>query len=102
MTAVVIGDNVYISSYNWSDGQPHVFSAHLPTLISNATYNIMSDPTWQELPSPPVHGPTLLARQNHLLLVGGKEMRKELYGYDSGRKKWKKYGKLPVGMYAPS
>ena len=39
MTAVIISDYMFISSYNWSDDQPHVFSAHLPTLISSATHN---------------------------------------------------------------
>ena len=107
MTAVIISDYVYISSYRWSDGQPHMFSAHLPTLISNATHNVTTGPTWQELPSPPVGGPTLLALQNHLLLVGGKEVggsgrRKELYRYEAEGKKWSKCGELPVGMAVPS
>ena len=102
MTAVIISDYVYISSYAWSDGQPHEFSAHLPTLISNATRNTTTGPTWQELPSPPVCGPTLLALQNHLLLVGGEGRRKELYRYETERKKWSKCGELPVGMWAPS
>ena len=102
MTAVIISDYVYISSYVWSDSQPHVFSAHLTTLISNATRNTTTDPTWQELPSPPVDGPTLLALQNHLLLVGGSGRRKELYRYEEEGKKWSKCGELPVGMWAPS
>ena len=102
MTAVIISDYVYISSYNWSDGQPHVFSNHLPTLISNATRNTTTGPTWQELPSPPVCGPTLLALENHLLLVGGKGRRKELYRYEAEGKKWSKCGELPAEMAAPS
>ena len=102
MTAVIISDYVYISSYFWSNGQSHMFSAHLPTLISNATCNTTTGPTWQELPSPPVHGPTLLALQNHLLLVGGWRRRKELYRYETEGKKWSKCGELPVGMWAPS
>ena len=107
MTAVIISDYVYISSYLWSDDQPHVFSAHLPTLISNTTRNTTTGPTWQELPSPPVGGPTLLALQNHLLLVGGSEVggrgrRKEFYRYKSEERKWSKCGELPVGMDAPS
>ena len=102
MTAVIISDYIYISSYVWSDYQPHVFSAHLPTLISNATCNTTTGPTWQELPSPPVRGPTLLALQNHLLLVGGRGVRKELYRYEGEGKKWSKCGELPVGMWAPS
>ena len=107
MTAVTISDYIYISSYSWSDSQPHVFSAHLPTLISNATRNTTTDPTWQELPSPPVGDPTLLALQNHLLLVGGEEVggwgeRNELYRYEAEGKKWSKCGELPVGMWAPS
>ena len=111
MTAVIISDYVYISSYSWSDVQSHVFSAHLPTLISNATRNTTTDPTWQELPSPPVGAPTLLALQNHLLLVGGEvgkwevggwEVREELYRYEAEGKKWSKCGELPVRMWAPS
>ena len=102
MTGVIISDYVYISSYVWSGGQPHVFSAHLPTLISNATRNTTTGPTWQELPSPPVRGPTLLTLQNHLLLVGGRGKRKELYRYEAEGKKWSKCGELPVGMWAPS
>ena len=102
MTAVIISDYVYISSYVWRDGQPHVFSAHLPTLISNATHNTTTGPTWQELPSPPVYGPTLLALQNHLLLVGGLGEGKELYRYEAEGKKWSKCGELPVGMSVPS
>ena len=102
MTAVIIGDYVYISSYVWSDGQRHVFSAHLPTLISNATRNTTTGSTWQELPSPPVGGSTLLALQNHLLLVGGFGRRKELYRYESEERKWSKCGELPVRMFAPS
>ncbi len=107
MTAVIISDYVYISSYYWRDGRPHLFSAHLPTLIANATHNTTTSPTWRELPSPPVGGPTLLALQNHLLLVGGREVggwgwRKELYRYEAEGKKWSKCGELPVGMYAPS
>ena len=35
MIAVIVSDHIYISSYFWSDDQPHVFSAHLPTLISD-------------------------------------------------------------------
>ena len=102
MTAVIISDHVYISSYYWSDYQPHMFSTHLPTLISNATHTTTTGPTWQELPSPPVDGATLLALQNHLLLVGGLGRRKELYRYESEERKWSKCGELPVTMYAPS
>ena len=71
MTAVIISDYVYISSHYWSDGRPHVFSTHLSTLISNATHNTTTGPTWQELPFPPVRRPTLLALQNHLEGGGG-------------------------------
>ena len=102
MTAVIISDYVYISSYTWSGAQPHVFSAHLPTLILNATRHITTGPTWQELPSPPVRGPTLLALQNHLLLVGGRGKRKELYRYEMEEKKWSVCGQLPVATCAPS
>ena len=104
MTAVIISDYIYISSYLWRGGQPRVrvFSAHLPTLISYATHTTTTGPTWQELPSPPVRGPTLLALQNHLLLVGGRGMRKELYRYESEERKWSKCGELPVRIDAPS
>ena len=102
MAAVIVSDYVYISSYYWRDDQPHVFSAHLTTLISNATCNTTTGPTWQELPSPPVHDPTLLALQNHLLLVGGSGRKKELYRYEAEGKKWMVCGELPVGMDTPS
>ena len=102
MTAVIISDYIYISSYYWRDSRRHVFSAHLPTLISNATRNTTTGPTWQELPFPPVYGPTLLVLQNHLLLVGGEGGRKELYRYETEGKQWSKCGELPMRMYAPS
>ena len=102
MIAVIISDYIYISSHDWSDDQPHVFSAHLPTLILYATHNTTTGPTWQELPSPPVGGPTLVALQNHLLLVGGEGGRKEIYRYEAEEKKWSECGQLPVGMHAAS
>ena len=102
MIAVIISDYIYISSYFWSDGQPHVFFTHLPTLISNATCSPTTCPTWQELPSPPVGASTLLALQNHLLLVGGWGWRREIYRYEVEEKKWSVCGQLPVGILAPS
>ena len=102
MTAVIISDYIYISSYFWNDGQPHVFSAHLPTLVSNAMHHITTVPTWKELPSPPVYGPTLLAMQNHLILVGRKGMGKELYRYEPETETWSVCGELPVKMWGPS
>ena len=107
MTAVIINARIYISSCYWSDDQPHVFFAHLPTLISNATSSARpttTAPVWQELPPPPVHGLTLLDLQNHLLLVGGdyEGRRKELYSYDPEKKTWSVCGHLPVEMWAPT
>ena len=80
-----------------------MFSAHLPTLISNATSSTTA-PIWQELyvPSPPVHAPKLLALQKHLLLIGGQDKKKDIHSYDPERKIWSPCGELPVGMSATS
>ena len=102
MTSAVVNEYVFISAYLWKDGMSHVLSAHLPTLIANATSSATTDQIWQELPSLPVKAPTLLALQNHLLLVGGWGKRKELYSYDPEGKKWSECGELPVGMSATS
>lgn len=101
MTAIILSNDIYISSYAWSDGKPHIFSAQLPTLISNATNETTTSPTWHELLFPPVCGPTLLGLQNHLLLVGGEKQRKEFYRYCSEQKNWIECGQLPVAMLAP-
>ena len=103
-TAVIISDYIYISSYVWVDDQPHIFSAHLPMLLMNAINHTTTSesPVWQELPTPPVHEPTPLALQNHLLLIGGKEKNKELYIYLPDSKEWRACGQLPVGMHGPS
>lgn len=100
-TAVIISDYIYISSYVWVDDQPHIFSAHVPTLLTNHTTSSES-PIWQELPKPPVHGPALVALHNNLLLIGGKEKNKELYIYLPDSKEWRACGHLPVGMCGPS
>lgn len=76
--------------------------AHLPTLISNAISCTATDLVWQELPSPPVTGPTLLALQNHLLLVGGWGRRMEIYRYEPESEIWSACAQLPARMYAPS
>lgn len=105
MTSVVVGKYLYISSYAWSDRKSHVFSAHLPTLISSsATSQSQSKATgiWQELPPPPVGYPTLLALQDHLLLAGGEGKRTELYRYEEEGLQWNECGALPVGMWAHS
>lgn len=105
MTSVVIGDHVYISSYCWIDGESHVLSAHLPTLLSDVTsapYHSSTLQIWQELPTPPVRHPALLVLQDHLLLVGEWVKRKEIYRYEPEKKKWSMCARLPVGMCAPS
>lgn len=107
MTAVISSGRICISSCYWSDDQPHVFSAYLPTLILTATTSATTTTAasmWQELPSPPVHGLTLLDLQNHLLLVGGdyEGRRKEFYRYDSEKKSWSVCGHLPIEMWAPT
>ena len=104
MSSTVVGDHWYLSSRNWKDGQPHIFSAHLPTLISSATTAAQTNTIsiWQELPTPPVGGPTLLALQSHLLLVGGGGYGKKLHRYDPQAKEWRECGHLPVGMAGPS
>ena len=104
MSSVVIGDHWYLSSISWNDKNPHIFTAHLPTLVSSAVSpaRTSSASIWQELPTPPVHGPTLLALQNHLLLVEGREPVHDLHHYDPLAKKYSQCGQLPVGMCGPS
>ena len=36
MSSVIIGNHWYLSSSQWNDGNPHIFTAHLPTLVSSA------------------------------------------------------------------
>jgi len=98
--SVVCGEHVYVLFHD-CDGECYIFTAHLPTLISNTTSinHSTANPAWHLLPFPPVHLPRLLVLQNHLLLVGGEQ---ELNRYDSERKKWSSCGQLPVGMCHPS
>ena len=100
----VIGNHWYLSSFQWNDCRRHIFTAHLPTLVSSAvspaTTNTPS--IWHELPTPPVHGPTLLALQNHLMLVGGEGLKNDLHHYDALAKKYSQCGQLPVGVHGPS
>ena len=103
MTSVVVGEYLYISSNAWSDRKSHVFSAHLPTLISNATSSAASrnqskaTGIWQECGYP-----TLLALQGHLLLAGGEGNKTELYRYEEEGLQWNECGEPPVGMWAHS
>ena len=104
ISSVVIGDHWYLSSLLWKDGNRHIFTAHLPTLVDSAVSpaRTSSASIWQELPTPPVDSPTLLALQNHLLLVGGRGLVHDLHHYDPLAKKYSQCGQLPVGMYGPS
>ena len=105
MSSVVVGDRWYVSSFGcWKDRKRHIFWAHLPTLISSATSAAHANAAsiWQELPTPPVDEPTLLALQGHLLLVGGRERVQKLHRYDPEARQWRECGQLPVGMAAPS
>ena len=106
MSSVVIGDgdHWYLSSNQWNDIKSHIFTAHLPTLVSSAVSSARTNSAsiWQELPTPPVHDPTLLALQNHLLLVGGGGLEHDLHHYDPLAKKYSQCGQLPVGMRGPS
>ena len=105
MSSVVVGDRWYLSSFGyWKDIQQHIFWAHLPTLISCATLaaNTNTAAIWQELPTPPVDEPTLLALQGHLLLVGGRGCVQELHRYDLEASQWRECGQVPVGLYGPS
>ena len=105
MSSVVVGDRWYLSSFGcWKDYERHIFYAHLPTLISSATSAAHANAAsiWQELPTPPVDGPTLLALQGHLLLVGGVRRVQELHRYDPEARQWRECGQLPVGMAVPS
>ena len=103
MSSVVVGDHWYLSSFGfWKDGKRHIFWAHLPTLISSATSaHTNTTSIWNELPTPPVHGSTLLALQGHLLLVGGGGCVPKLHHYDPEARQWRECGQLPVGMAGP-
>ena len=104
MSSVVIGDCWYLSSYgHWKDEKEHIFRAHLPTLISSAMSASTSTASsiWQELPTPPVEWPTLLALHGHLLVIGSRECVQAIHRYDTEAEGWKECGQLPVGMYAP-
>ena len=101
MSSAVVGDRWYLSSFGgWKDGKEHIFWAHLPTLTSNIT-SAHTEHIWQELPTPPVAEPTLLALQGHLLLVGGKAHVQEIHRYDQETGEWRVCGQLPVGMQVP-
>ena len=105
MSSVVVGDRWYVSSFGfWKDYKPHIFWAHLPTLISSATSAAHANAAsiWQELPTPPVDSSTLLALQGHLLLVGGGVCVQKLHHYDPEARQWRECGQLPVGMSGPS
>ena len=104
MSSVVIGDYWYLSSFGgWKDGKKHIFRAHLPTLISSAVSASTSTASsiWQELPTPPVEEPTLLALHGHLLVIGSVGYVQAIHRYDTEAEEWKECGQLPVGMYAP-
>ena len=100
MSSVVIGDHWYISSYEWNDFRPHIFTANLPTLVSSSAST--ASPIWQELPTPPVEGPTLLAIQDRLLLVGGWGRLNDIYHYDPLCRKYSLCGHLPDRIHASS
>ena len=104
MSSVVIGDHWYLSSNEWNDDYCHIFTAHLPTLVSSAVSAARTNSAsiWQELPTPPVSSPTLLALQNHLLLVGGRRLENDLHHYDPLAKIYSQCGQLPVGICGPS
>ena len=104
MSSVVVGDRWYVTSFYWKDIRPHIFCAHLPTLISSATSAAHANAAsiWQELPTPPVDWPTLLALQGHLLLVGGWGCVQKLHRYDPEARQWRECGQLPFGMVGPS
>ena len=99
MSSAVVGDHWYLSSDSWKGYECHIFSTHLPTLISSATSAAQTNTTsiWQELPTPPVGDPTLLALQSHLLLVG-RGYSQKFYRYDPQAKEWVECGQLPVGI----
>ena len=103
MSSVVVGDCWYLSSFGcWRDQKEHIFWAHLPTLISSATSaHTNTTSIWHELPTPPVEGPTLLALQGYLLLVGGWGGIQKLHRYDPETRQWRECGQLPVGLYGP-
>ena len=104
MSSIVVGDDWYLSSFGgWKDGKEHLFWVHLPTLTLSATSaHTVTEKIWQELPTPPVEQPTLLALQGHLLLVGGGPgYVQEIYRYDQDTEQWRVCGQLPVGISTP-
>ena len=99
LSSTVVGDCWYLSSFgNWEDGKKHIFWAYLPTLTSAHT---TTEKIWHELSTPPVAGPTLLALQGHLLLIGGRGCVQKIHRYDQETRQWRVCGQLPVAMYAP-
>ena len=104
MSSVVIGDHWYLSSLQWNDDNYHIFTAHLRTLVSSAVSaaRTNSPSIWQELPTPPVCDPTLLALQNHLFLVGGRGPAYDIHHYNPLDKKYSQCGQLPIGICGPS
>ena len=101
MSSVVVGNRWYLSSFDcWKDSKRHIFCAHLPTLISSVTSaaHAYAASIWQELPTPPIDSPTLLALQGHLLLL----WVQELHRYDPEARQWRECEQLPVGLSGPS
>ena len=98
--SVACSEHVYVLLHD-CDGECYIFTAHLPTLISNSTSvnHSIGNPTWHLLPFPPVHQPRLLVLQSYLLLVGGEQ---QLNRYDPEKKSWISCGQLPVAMCRPS
>ena len=106
ISSAVVNDHWYLSSGNWNDSQPHIYCAHLPTLIDSAKSNRHTS-IWHELPRPDTQMvlPTILASPQHLLIAGGikkKDFLQKIYRYDQELLSWEPCGQLPEAMFGAS
>ena len=101
MSSAVIDMYWYLLAHHWKDSIPHIFSTHLPSLVSNtANAGNRCPNTWVELAAPPVKASTLLAYDSHLLLLGGlkKDFQQSIHCYDPTTNRWRNCGSLPAKM----
>ena len=101
MSSAVIGEMWYLSSFDfWKDGNHHIFSTHLPSLVSNAkssgasSSNSTAACLWKDLPTPPTDGPTLLDYLGNLVVVGGRGGVPVVYHYETETGEWCECGEL--------
>ena len=109
ISSAMVNDHWYLSSGNWNDSQPHIYRAHLPTLIDSAKFD--EHPSiasiWHELPRPDPQMvlPTILASPQHLLIAGGikkKDFLQKIYRYDQKLFSCESCAQLPEAMFGAS